>query len=246
MLYEFMAQDTACYLNTQWSSQVLTQTEGVDESKLPDLMIGKSGLVWGFVNKTAGPFLSNKYQAGYTPVRVDDKAIPFNSSFISYLNHAMEGEQLVSMPQAVTVSALPTNVNTGAKILPSDIMLTLQCSSGMQELDNYNAKATQTFNWSVGTCGDTVVRIFIGPLVLTRVYSGLKGFPQFLEDFKDGEHLYTVDDFPDSREELTHDGVTAIRVRYGFSGQKPVISALKAIPLETPLELARCWTDGGQ
>ncbi|HEX4300700.1 MAG TPA: type VI secretion protein IcmF/TssM N-terminal domain-containing protein [Gammaproteobacteria bacterium] len=245
MLYQFMAQDTACYLNQQWSGQVLTQTEGVDESKLPELLIGKSGLVWGFVGKTAAPFLSNKYQAGYTPVRVDDQAIPFDSGFISYLNHALEGTQLVSTPQAVTVSALPTNVNTGAKLLPSDIMLTLQCSNGMQELDNYNAKATQTFNWSVGSCGDAVVRIFIGPLVLTRVYSGLKGFPQFLEDFKDGEHLYSADDFPDSREELAHEGVTAIRVRYAFSGQKPVISALKAIPLQTPLELARCWTDGG-
>lgn len=245
MLYQFMEQDTACYLNQQWSSQVLTQTEGVDESKLPDLLIGKSGLVWGYVGKTAAPFLSNKYQAGYTPVRVDDQAIPFNTGFISYLDHSLQGMQLVSEPQAVTVTTLPTNVNSGAKILPSDIMLTLQCSDGMQELDNYNAKATQTFKWTVGSCGDAVVRIFIGPLVLTRVYPGLKGFAQFLEDFKDGEHLYNAEDFPDSREELAHDGVTAIRVRYGFSGQKPVIAALKAIPLETPLEPARCWTDGG-
>jgi type VI secretion system protein ImpL len=124
-------------------------------------------------------------------------------------------------------------------------MLTLQCSTGEQELDNYNFKASQTFNWSVGTCGDTVLRIFIGPLVLTRVYSGLKGFPEFLDDFKDGERVFTPDDFPDSRGELTHDGVTAIRVRYVFSGQKPVILALKAIPLDAPPEVARCWAPGG-
>ena len=245
MLYRYMEQDTACYLNQQWSSAVLAPTEGVDEAKLPDLLIGKSGLVWGFVGKTAAPFLSNKYQAGYTPVHVDDQAIPFNPSFTSYLNHAMQGTQIISETQAVAISTLPTNVNTGAKILPANIMLTLQCSTGEQELDNYNFKASQTFNWSVGTCGDTVLRIFIGPLVLTRVYSGLKGFPEFLDDFKDGERVFTPDDFPDSRGELTHDGVTAIRVRYVFSGQKPVILALKAIPLDAPPEVASCWAPGG-
>ena len=241
LLYQFMQQETACYLNQQWSANVLTQTEGVDESKLPDLLIGKSGLVWAFTGKTAAPFLSNKYQAGYTPVHVDKEAIPFDPSFLSFLNHGLEGAQLVDGAQAVNASTLPTNVNIGAKILPSNVMLTLQCAAGMQELDNYNFKATQTFNWTVGGCGDTVLRIFIGPLVLTRVYTGLKGFPEFLEDFKDGEHVFSPADFPDSRDELTHDGVSAIRVRYAFTGQKPVLLALKAVPLDAPLEVARCW-----
>ncbi len=245
MLYEYMQQETACYLNQQWSSSVLTQTEGVDEAKLPGLLIGKTGLVWHFVNKTAAPFLSNKYQAGYTPVHVDDTAIPFDGSFTNYLNRAVEGAQIVDGTEAVTVSTLPTNVNTGAKILPTNVMLTLQCADGAQELDNYNAKASQTFNWTVGACGDTVLRIFIGPLVLTRVYTGLKGFPQFLDDFKDGERVFTPDDFPDSRGELTHDGVSAIRVRYGFGGQKPVLQALKTVPLDVPLQVARCWAPGG-
>ncbi|HET7174394.1 MAG TPA: type VI secretion protein IcmF/TssM N-terminal domain-containing protein [Gammaproteobacteria bacterium] len=245
LLYQFMQQETACYLNQQWSANVLTQTEGVEEAKLPDLLIGKSGLVWGFTGKTAAPFLSDKYQAGYVPVHVDKEAIPFDPSFMSFLNHALEGAQLVEGNQAVTLATLPTNVNTGAKILPSNVMLTLQCAAGMQELDNYNFKATQTFNWTVGGCGDTVLRIFVGPLVLTRVYSGLKGFPQFLDDFKDGEHVFGPEDFPDDREELEHDGVSAIRVRYAISGQKPVILALKAVPLEAPLEVAKCWAPGG-
>ena len=245
LLYQFMQQETACYLDQQWSANVLTQTEGVEESKLPDLLIGKSGLVWSYTGKTAAPFLSNRYQAGYVPVHVDQQAIPFDPSFLGFLNRALEGAQLVEGNQAVTLATLPTNVNTGAKILPSNVMLTLQCASGMQELDNYNFKATQTFNWTVGGCGDTVLRIFIGPLVLTRVYSGLKGFPQFLDDFKDGEHVFGPEDFPDDREELEHDGVSAIRVRYAISGQKPVILALKAVPLEAPLEVAKCWAPGG-
>ena len=245
LLYQFMQQETACYLDQQWSANVLTQTEGVEESKLPDLLIGKSGLVWSYTSKTAAPFLSNKYQAGYVPVHVDKQAIPFDPSFLGFLNRALEGAQLVEGNQAVTLATLPTNVNTGAKILPSNVMLTLQCASGMQELDNYNFKATQTFNWTVGGCGDTVLRIFLGPLVLTRVYSGLKGFPQFLEDFKDGEHVFGPEDFPDDREELEHDGVSAIRVRYAITGQKPVILALKAVPLEAPLEVAKCWAPGG-
>ncbi|HEU5398693.1 MAG TPA: hypothetical protein VFV77_05400, partial [Gammaproteobacteria bacterium] len=245
LLYQFMQQETACYLDQQWSANVLTQTEGVEESKLPDLLIGKSGLVWSYTGKTAAPFLSNKYQAGYVPVHVDKQAIPFDPSFLGFLNRALEGAQLVEGNQAVTLATLPTNVNTGAKILPSNVMLTLQCASGMQELDNYNFKATQTFNWTVGGCGDTVLRIFLGPLVLTRVYSGLKGFPQFLEDFKDGEHVFGPEDFPDDREELEHDGVSAIRVRYAITGQKPVILALKAVPLEAPLEVAKCWAPGG-
>ncbi|HEY3646301.1 MAG TPA: hypothetical protein VGM16_13255, partial [Gammaproteobacteria bacterium] len=245
LLYQFMQQETACYLNQQWSSSVLTQTEGVDESKLPDLLIGKSGLVWAFTGKTAAPFLSNKYQAGYVPVHVDKQAIPFAPGFVGYLNRALEGAQIVDGTQAVSLSTLPTNVNTGAKILPSNVMLTLQCAAGVQELDNYNFKASQTFSWTVGGCGDAVLRIFVGPLVLTKVYAGLKGFPRFLEDFKDGEHLFGPEDFPDDREELIHDGVSAIRVRYAIGGQKPVLLALKAIPLDVPQQVAECWAPGG-
>ncbi|HSN17388.1 MAG TPA: type VI secretion protein IcmF/TssM N-terminal domain-containing protein [Gammaproteobacteria bacterium] len=245
LLYQFMQQETACYLNQQWSANVLTQTEGVEESKLPQLLIGKSGLVWSYTSKTAAPFLSNKYQAGYVAVRADDHAMPFTPGFMSFLNHALEGAQLVDGTQTVTLSTLPTNVNSGAKLLPSNVMLTLQCADGVQELDNYNFKATQAFNWSVAGCGDTVLRIFLGPLVLTRVYAGIKGFPQFLADFKDGEHVFGPADFPDDREELMHDGVSAIRVRYSIGGQRPVLLALKAVPLDAPQQVAECWAPGG-
>ena len=157
----------------------------------------------------------------------------------------LEGAQLVDGTQTVTLSTLPTNVNTGAKLVASNVMLTLQCADNVQELDNYNFKATQAFNWTVGGCGDTVLRIFVGPLVLTRVYAGTKGFPQFLADFKDGEHVFGPEDFPEDQEELVHDGVSAIRVRYSISGQKPVLLALKAVPLEAPQRVAECWAPGG-
>jgi type VI secretion system protein ImpL len=245
LAYDFMQNETACYLNQQWSNNVLAQTEGVDDQKLPNLLYGQSGLLWSFTSKAAAPFVANKYQAGYTPVRADDNVIPFTPMFMRYLNDALAGSKLVGDTFQVQMSTLPTNVNGGAKFTPSAVTLTLQCAAGVQELDNYNYQANQTFTWSVGSCGNAVLRIFVGPLVLTRVYNGMKAFPQFLNDFKDGEHIFKPDDFPDDAAQLRHAGVAAIRVRYSIKGEKPVIATLKAIPLVPPVTVANCWSPNG-
>ncbi|HET7921781.1 MAG TPA: type VI secretion protein IcmF/TssM N-terminal domain-containing protein [Gammaproteobacteria bacterium] len=243
--YDFMQRETACYLNDQWSSGVLAQTEGVDNQKLPNLLYGQNGLLWKFTGKTAAAFVANKYQAGYTAVRANDSVIPFTPGFMRYLNEALAGSKLVGDTFQVQMNALPTNVNGGAKITPSAVTLTLQCAAGVQELDNYNYQASQTFTWSVGSCGNAVLRIFIGPLVLTRVYTGMKAFPQLLEDFRDGEHIFRPADFPDDAAQLRHDGVAAIRVRYAIKGQRPVIATLKAVPLVPPVTVANCWAPNG-
>lgn len=245
LAYDYMQNETACYLNKQWSTSVLAQTEGVDDQKLPNLLYGQNGLLWSFTSKTAAPFVANKYQAGYTAVRADDNVIPFTPVFMRYLNDALTGSKLVGDTFAVQMSTLPTNVNGGAKYAPSAVTLTLQCAAGVQELDNYNYQASQTFNWSVGSCGNAVLRIFVGPLVLTRVYNGIKAFPQFLNDFKDGEHVFKPDDFPDDAAQLRHAGVAAIRVRYSIKGEKPLIAALKAVPLVAPVKVANCWAPNG-
>ncbi|MGH8401703.1 MAG: hypothetical protein ACRESU_11440, partial [Gammaproteobacteria bacterium] len=245
LAYDFMQNETACYLNKQWSTSVLAQTEGVDDQKLPNLLYGQNGLLWNFTGNAAAPFVANKYQAGYTPVHADDNVIPFTPVFMRYLNDALAGSKLVGDTFEVQMSTLPTNVNGGAKIAPSAVTLTLQCAAGVQELDNYNSQSSQTFTWSVASCGNAVLRIFVGPLVLTRVYTGIKAFPQLLSDFKDGEHIFKPDDFPDDAAQLRHDDVAAIRVRYSLKGEKPVIAALKAIPLVPPVTVANCWAPGG-
>ncbi|HET7649522.1 MAG TPA: type VI secretion protein IcmF/TssM N-terminal domain-containing protein [Gammaproteobacteria bacterium] len=245
LAYDFMENETACYLNKQWSGNVLAQTEGVDEQKLPNLLYGQSGLLWSFTGKVAAPFVANRYQAGYTPVRADNDVIPFTPDFMRYLNEALAGSKLVGDTFQVQMGTLPTNVNSGAKFTPSAVTLTLQCAAGVQELDNYNYQANQTFTWSVGACGNAVLRIFIGPLVLTRVYNGTKAFPQLLADFRDGEHVFRPDDFPDDAAQLRHADVAAIRVRYSIKGERPLIATLKAIPLVPPVTVADCWSPNG-
>lgn len=245
LAYDFMQNETACYLNQQWSVNVLAQTEGVDDQKLPNLLYGQNGLLWSYTGKAAAPFVANKYQAGYTPVRADNNVIPFTPVFMRYLNDALAGSKLVGDTFPVQMTTLPTNVNGGAKFAPSAVTLTLQCAAGVQELDNYNYQASQTFTWSVASCGNAVLRIFIGPLVLTRVYTGIKAFPQFLNDFKDGEHVFKPGDFPDDAAQLRHADVAAIRVRYSIKGEKPVIATLKAVPLVPPVTVANCWAPNG-
>ena len=61
-----------------------------------------------------------------------------------------------------------------------------------------------------------------------------KGFPKFLADFRDGRRIFSIKEFPQFKNALANESVSAIDVNSEFSGQKPVIRMIKAVPLSPP------------
>ena len=241
--YEYMQQETSCYLQQQWEDKVLVELEGVDQKNIGKTLIGEGGLLWAYTDGPARAFLKQKRRKGYIPVRINKKLIDWDKDFLSFLNNASSGKHIVDGKFEVKISALPTGINQSAKISPYATFIDLHCADGVQTLANYNYSASKTFKWSLAECGDVTLRISVGEFSLEKDYLGQKGFPKFLADFRDGRHIFSVKEFPQFRKALENESVSAIDVNYEFSGQKPVIKMINAVPLSPPATAAACWTD---
>jgi hypothetical protein len=132
-------------------------------------------------------------------------------------------EKIRTATYPVTVHALPTNANTGAKAHPHATLLTVQCAPEPRTITNYNFPVSATFNWSAQACGDVTLSIRIEDLVLNRVYPGARGMVAFATEFRDGERRFGPDDFPVQRAALDALGVKTISVRYQLGGQLPLL-----------------------
>jgi len=243
LAYDYMRQEAACYLQTDWEDTVLNGIVGVNEEKLGTTLIGEGGLVWNYVDKDAAPFLSKKYRKGYIPNVVASNSVPWETDFIKFINSADEGRSIVASEYTVKISALPTGINQSATISPYATYIDLHCAEDVQTLANYNYSASNDFVWSLEKCGDVTLRIEVGEYSLRKTYPGRKGFSSFLADFRDGRRIFSPDDFPEQASQLKNASVKAIDVNYKITGQRPVIQMLTAVPLSPPQQVMACWVD---
>ena len=241
--YEYMQQEAACYLQTNWEDNVLAGLEGVAEEKIGETLIGEGGLLWNFTDNEASPFLKKKLKKGFISNRVKNNALDWQPEFIEFVNNADDGRKIVAGDFVVKISALPTGINQSALISPYATFVDLHCAEGVQTLSNYNYSASNDFKWSLSTCGDVTLRIEVGEYSLIKEYLGQKGFSKFLADFRDGRRIFTVKEFPEFETQLRNEKVQAIDVNYEISGQKPVIQMLKSVPLTPPWKALSCWVN---
>ena len=241
LAYDYMEKEAGCYLQQAWEDNVLAEVEGVEQNRLGNLLIGEQGVVWKYVSEQAGAFLRKRFQKGYLPARVGEYELSWTKPFIQFINAASSGRFIVGNEFTVKIDALPSGVNQGARISPYATFLDLHCANGVQTLANYNYSVSREFNWSLEECGDVNLRIDIGQLRLMRTYKGVKGFSNFLLDFRDGRKVFVPDDFPDQASQLVNEGVRGIDVNYAISGQEPVIKVLDAVPLAPPATVQQCW-----
>ncbi len=259
-LWIFMRMETACYLQKQWEEEVLTETQGIfDRKAAVKLLLGNDGYAWKFARGTASPFLSRHLKkGGYYPKEVEGDAIPFNSSFVSFLNEG--AVKVVSRPAIedapkksnypVTIECLPPDINAEAKLKPHAINIELRCDSGPQKLENFMYRASTTINWSPDTCSDLILTIHVGDVVLTKTYGGSNGFPSFLNAFRGGAHTFYAEQFPEQRAAaLDNLGIRQITVKYRFlSGHAAAMDASRArvetqevtLP-DVPEQIVKCW-----
>ncbi len=241
LVYDYMEEETACYLQQSWEDSVLAELDGVDNNKIGNILIGEQGLVWQYLDNDAKPFLRKRFKKGYLPARVQGRGMAWSGEFLRFINTAAEGRFIVGNEFNVKISALPSGVNQGAKISPYASFLDLHCADGVQSLANYNYSVSHEFNWSLEKCGDVTLRVEIGQLRLVKQYRGVKGFSNFLFDFRDGRRVFVPEDFPDQTSQLRNEGVTGIDINYEISGQEPVIKMLDAVPLAPPGRVLQCW-----
>jgi len=263
-----------------WEKNVLWRTQtAVSAKEIGEQLFGQQGSVWAFTNGPAKPFIQQK-GGEFVPVKAQtyDKVVrfefPFQSDFVPFLNRSIGArvEQLVKDQRAesakgksvkLAITSRPIGVNASATVKPYAAILSIQCANEEIVLNNFNVQANDTVTWSPDLCGDVALQIKIENLSLIRRYPGALGLARFIEEFQDGERIFTPEDFPALQEKLEAQDVRSINVRYDFVGQQALLklatdySHLAEVSMPTvtagtsarrqlniPERVGQCWLGG--
>ena len=240
-LWTYVRMEAACYLQNQWEEKVLAEIQGTTGPQSMQLLLGPEGHAWKFIRGPAAPFVTRGLQRGYYAKEVLGGMIPFEASLFSFL---MKGSQTTSFAKQnypVVIKGLPTDANADAKIKPHSTRLELQCSGSGQSLANYHYPVSKTFHWSPETCNDVLFQMEVGNVLLTKKYTGQHAFPEFLQDFRGGQHTFYPQEFPVERDSLEQMAIKFIRANYQFSGDQPILEQMGSLPRQAPRNITRCW-----
>ncbi len=147
--------------------------------------------------------------------------------------------KLQATSSVVMLSALPPQVNSGARQRPNMTRLTLQCNSGATTLDNYNFPSSASFAWAPGQCSTVTLDIDFANYRLSKVWSGARAFVDFLQTFSGGQHSFGPDDFPAQRAQMAADDLSSIQLTYRQQGEQALVANYtQADQLQTQLNAA--------
>jgi type VI secretion system protein ImpL len=242
-LWFFIRRETAGYLQAQWDEKVLAEVQGMTSQQAIQLLLGPDGHVWKFMKGPAAPFVS-KTPKGYAAKELLGGAIPFEASFLTFLTKGAPAPALAKQNYTVLVRGLPTASNPEAKVKPHCTKIELQCAGQTQSLVNCNYPVSKTFQWSMDTCGDVLFQIEVGTLVLTKKFTGNQAFPDFLQEFKEGQRIFLPGEFPNEKAVLEGMGIKQIKVNYQFGGDFQVlVGQIKPIPGQAPGNIVKAWEE---
>lgn len=129
----------------------------------------------------------------------------------------------------VQITAQPTGVNKSSAAQPYQTTLSIQCSKNTFTLNNFNFPVSTNFEWSASDCGDTSLKINIDNIVLEKKYIGPLSFVDFLQDFRDGKHIFKSTSFPRQMNQLEKLNIQEISLRFNLEGATKIISAASQI-----------------
>jgi len=245
-LWAYVRRESACQLQAMWEEQVLAPTLGMSPQQAMPVLVGPDGLAWRFMKGPAAPFLKG-YMYGYRAKEALGGTVPLQPALFSFLGKGAQAQAAVmalGRPQqfSVGIKGLPTDANAEASIKPHAARLELQCGGNSQTLVNNNYPVSKTFYWTPDSCGDVVLQIEVGDVVLTRHYMGQEGFPSFLKDMRGGQRTFLVREFPGEKAALVRMGVKYITVNYRFSGSGAILKQTATLSGQAPRSIAQCWT----
>ncbi|MDR1124643.1 MAG: hypothetical protein LBM64_01065, partial [Deltaproteobacteria bacterium] len=235
-----LVNSASCHIQAMWEGNVLAKAGMLPPVQLQQgLFAEQGGLARDFADNTLHYFLNRTLQ-GYVPEKLDATPIPFTDDFLHFLNAGLL--EYTPMPQshAVTMQAVPVDVNDGALEKPYAVVLSLDCAREKQTLANYNSPATGHFNWQRGACGDTNIAIAFKSTTLNVRYTGEDGFINFLHDFQYGAKTFHQSDFPEQAALLRKLDVTDIILRYKISGAEALLKSVQYTPGTLPFVASEC------
>jgi len=242
LMQHYMLEESSCKIQDIWSSDFLTNLEGVPEYKLSNLAFGPEGILWPFLDEKMGSFIKERFGAGYVSAKVMGETYPVNTGFLEFAARAKDGKQAKQDSYPVQLTTLPTSANLDTKYHVSETNLTMQCAEGNISLINKNFPNSQQFDWNE-SCSSTNLTIKVGRFVLEKSYEGPLGFPHFLDDFKTGQKRFSASDFPKFSKQLRESGISFMDVKYQITGQAALLKSLNSKELEIPRNIAACWVD---
>jgi type VI secretion system protein ImpL len=241
-LWTFARVETACFLRSQWEEKVLSETQAGGEHQAVQILTKQDNPVTKFVKGPLEPFLGYTEQRGYLAKEVLGGAIPFEPSFLTFLNNGAQVPRQLRQSYSVTIRGLPTDVNREAWLKPHGTRLELQCAGGNpQILINLHYPISKSFQWSPESCGLVVFQIEVSNLVLTKKYEGPQAFAIFIQDFGSGTRTFFPREFPEERNALEKLGIRYIKVNYQFSGDHDEVKQFVSMSGQIPKRIAPCW-----
>jgi type VI secretion system protein ImpL len=237
-LWTFVCRETSCQLQSQWEQEVVAEVQGAPNWQ--KVVLGQDGLAWKYLKGPAGPFVGRDLRRGFYAKEALGGRINFDPAFFAFLQRGATTAAAAQASYQVKIEGRPTGANPGAQ-LPSLTSLELQCGAEVQSLQNRNYPIMKNFTWSPDSCGDVVLKIEVGGITLTKRYSGLQGFPEFLQEFRQGRRTFQSREFPEQQAALKRLGVEYIVVTYQFSGQERVLGSLGAGAGRLPRAIVTCW-----
>lgn len=238
---DYAINETSCVLNEKWGSDVIGKLQGAIPSDIPGILFdSKNGLLWGYISNTASVYLTQDI-SGYAPKVILGNSIPFDPSFLEFVNTATKSIMSFQDSYVVPIKALPVGDNAGSKTDPYGVVLSLSCGDKTQVLENYNYPSSQKFNWSSSQCGNVELKILFQNDTLVKTYTGRYGFAKFLDDFKGGKKVFSASDFPDSQGFFEENGIKEIYVNYAISGADKIVTYFENSPTRVPTDISKCW-----
>lgn len=244
-LWAFARKESACQLQSLWEEQVLAPTMGMTPQQALPLLVGPDGIAWRFMKGPAAPFITGSMN-GYRPKEAMGGTVSLQPSLFAFLGKGARAQAAVAAmgrPQNLNVGirGLPTDANAEAALKPHTTRLELQCGGTSQTMVNSNYPVSRTFSWSPDTCGDVVLQIEVGDVVLNRHYMGQYGFPKFLRDMRGGRRTFSAREFPGESAALQRMGVKYITVNYRFIGSGAILKQTATLSGQAPRSIAQCW-----
>ncbi len=233
-LLDYVTNESAAELQDRWEAMVLGKIQGVSPERVGRIIFKEpGGVIWDFLEGPAAPFLGRN-QDGFYSRQALNRQLPFQARLFQFITTGSEALVDVQPSYNVHIRARPIDFNDGSQVQPFAAFLELQCAQEKTILKNYNYSEFKSFQWSLDTCGDTLLKIFLPDITLLKKYEGPMGFPRFLNDFRDGVRKFTPADFPDQQAYLKNLGIQWIELSYGIDNGEPVVDLLRELPEEVP------------
>lgn len=132
-------------------------------------------------------------------------------------------EALKALSLNIRLSSQPATIPGGARLMPIGSRVTLTCNGNSKTLDSMNFSDSTEFNWQLSLCHQVDLVIKFPGFDIRHNYSGEGAWPNFLEDFSRGEHIFQPSDFPDDLPKLADLGIKSIMVRYKTGDQSEIL-----------------------